>query len=236
MSETTKPVAFKIEVERPEEFTSVAGTDYKTSRELCKIAISLFRPIYADLEGCTFEVDQYGRPILNLFFNHLNFSENDITAFTDKIETEEFKNETMRRIRRASRARLADNAFCITKEGREGLSEFLYDFVLDRAGKPNWNSVAVDVVQPNNTRESLTKVCYVDPVKVLAAYYGKKEGEIQYSYDVAIRSSLQQNQFAAATASKEYLLTITKIDEVQLDRALRNAGIVNPNGLGIIKG
>ena len=235
MKETTEAAVerYAIEVETPEAYRCIGETDFVTSRELCERIINpIGRAVFADYYGCTFDVDTNGQFFVTMYFDHLKH--NDITAFTDEIEVTEAKNELVGRIRKQRRMFTEGNTFKPTTQCKEALSEFIDDRFKDRNGNVNWVNQTTDVAQPNRG-EVLSRVSGISVEKLLAKIYGSNEGDVRYTYDVKILTSIANNAFAMQAVNKDYLVSVTRINEVELDRALRNAGIVNPNGLGIIK-
>ena len=225
---------FSIEIE-PADFSARAtgANDFITSFELCNMINTIMKQIFDDYEGSIFEVAQNGAPIVSLFFHHrLPDDQDACKAFLQKSEETQYKNKLVGRVVYQNRLAREGNSYKISQDAMEGLDKFIYDSFRDRKGKVRWNEITMDVAQPNS-REVLSKVYGIDPVSILKLVYGTKVDDKEYDYEVQIKNSLAANAFTGAGAG--FLLGVTQIDKIQLDRALRNAGIVNPNGLGIIK-
>lgn len=225
---------FTIDIEDKIEFSlsSTSKIDFRTTNEICLLTNEIFKNAYDDFEGSTFEINPYDNSMsISLYFNHRDYNTNDedtVVAFTRDIEDEKYQNKTLSRVKRQNRIyREGINHYNITRDGREGLSKFILPmFKNARDGKVNWNKCVMDVAQPNNTQITLSKVLGIDPCKIFEMVYGSKKGEVNYTYSMFINRSVPAGG---------YLMTIMQIDSVQLDRALRKAGITNPNGLGIVK-
>lgn len=232
VAEKREPFSINIE---PVDFSARATgvNDFITSFEMCNMINTIMKQTFDDYEGSIFEVAQNGAPIISLFFHHrLPDDQNVCKAFLQKSEESQYKNKLVGRVVYQNRLAREGNSYKISQDAMEGLDKFIYDSFRDRKGKVRWNEITMDVAQPNS-REVLSKIYGVDPVAILKLVYGTKMDDKEYDYEVQIKNSLASNAFTGTGAG--YLLGVTQIDKIQLDRALRNAGIVNPNGLGIIK-
>lgn len=217
-----------IELEEHLNFSDVAVgmTNFTTSEKICELVNQIFRSVFADYEGSTYERDQNCNPYINIFFNHRNIDNSAVPrrAFTPDIEEEEIENELVRKVKRNSRIMKYGNRYNITQDAKDAVPKFILNSVKNNKGKVNWNNVSMDVAQPGS-REVLSKISYIDPVAIIAEIFGRNDGDIQYTYELRELNSLPNGST---------LIEIKQINSVQLDRACREIGIVNPNGLGII--
>lgn len=226
---------YEIVVENTEDFRELAVQDFITTTELCQLFNPIFKAAFDDFEGLTAEVFQ-GNVSLTAYFNRLEYGPDALTAFSKNVETS-VSNEALARYKRFNRVQNEGLKYHITKEGKEALTEFLSMNSFQRNSKNvNWNQITGDQAEPVTPYQGQPKVYSVvksiDPIRLLAKVYGKKDGDNDYEYKLDIVSS-KVNAFGAGTP--EFVLSVTRINKKELDRALRNAGISNFTGLGIVK-
>lgn len=231
---------YTIEVE-PQNFElrALGLTDNMKASELCDIVNGIFRPAFEDYEGSKFIVDpQYGNCYIELWFNHrIQEDENTITGFSQNADSGKFKNRTLQRVMTQDRLYREGNSFHITQEGKDAISKFILPRFKNKNGKVNWEVLCRDSAQPTNNfgtnyREVLSCISGISPVEILKAQYGVQNSKgSNVQYEVRVLNSIP----TVIGATPDFLLSIIQVDETQLDRALRNAGMTNPNGLGIVK-
>ena len=210
--------------------------DQMTSYELLSIANSIFSAGFEDFEGTKMVVDNYGNPVIEAWFNHrITETEDSVVGFSQNIDGNKYKNKTTARVMRQNNLYRNGNTYHITQDAKDVFAQYIMPSFKGKNGKVNWDAICGDFVNPSTNgfgygnREVLSKIFAISPVEILKAKYGTKneKGEnVQYS--VTVLSSLPSGQAG-------FLLSVNQINEVQFDRALRNAGVVNSNGLGIYK-
>lgn len=231
-------VPYVIDVE-PQNFEdrAMGFVDNMTSSELCNIANAIFRPAFDDYEGSKLIVDQFGNCYLELWFNHrVPESDDTVVGFSQNVDVAKYKNKTVQRVMNQDKFYREGNSYHPTADAKDAIARYVMSSYKNKKGNVNWEMICGDFAQPTNNmatnyREVLSRITGISPIEILKAQFGsqnKKGANVQYQVKVL-------NSLPSGMGSAEYLLQIQQIDETQLDRALRNAGFSNPNGLGIIK-
>lgn len=216
---------------------AIGLTDNMKSSELLEIVNGIFRPAFEDYEGSKFIVDNFGDCYIELWFHHrLPEDENTITAFSQNVDAGKYRNKTVQRVMTQDRLYREGNSYHPTMDAKDAIAKYVLPKFKNRKGQVNWDAICSDGAQPSNNfgtnyREVLSRIVGISPNEILKAQYGvqnSKGSNVQYQIRVL-------NSIPSVIGVTEYLLSVTQVDETQLDRALRNAGITNPNGLGIVK-
>lgn len=241
-TDETKPAEkFNIEVEVNEQFNPIQSTQFISSSEFCSLVSELFKSVYADFEGCCYEINQQGVSTVALFFNHSEpVDENRENAITRDMPTETggINNEVVRRLRNNDfRVKNGDRYF-LTKEGMEGISRFVIDGLVNKkTGNIDWKKVTAEVAQPGNFFNTpavvYTKVSFLDPVKLAEEIYGRTDenGENQV-YGVRTLRSLAQ---VSPGFHPQYMLAVDKVSEKEVRKLCNMFGIAPTGNLDIIR-
>lgn len=233
------------------------------STGLCDMVNQIFSRFYLDYEGSTFEI-VYGtnKPMICLFFNHRNYSheleeakknEDESVAVACSMNVDDkTENNTLRSLRTMSRRQFEGDRFYLTKEGKEGIGYYLFDYMSIRSiyarGKngvwvPNWSKIVADVADPNTRyynpvdNQQFTKVSFVDPVRIVSEIFGRKDettGE-KWDYGVRIINSLPgiSNYTGMNTNDNNFLLAIERFSENKIYGIARELNLAVPSGLNI---
>lgn len=251
---------FRIINEEPAEFPCVGKVDYKRSLQFCSDVTKIFKEVYDDFYGTTFEISQSGESYICLWFDHNISNDSDkIVAFSqyDNGDTSA-SNEVLNRVRSLNRRARSGNQYKITKFGREGLDEFIKDRIIDGSmvtnlrnnkGKVIWERCAMDVAEPQQhynaqqAQKVFSKVSYIDPAKMYKLIYGEsvisgvdittgKDIVSKVEYKIEVVSSVG----APNGYNKDFLLKIEQINQDELNRILHDIGVGSYSPFGIVNG
>ena len=227
---TKRESSLEINVESPEPFIGMAKVKYLTSKEIAQLAASLFKQIYADFYGSKVDIDTTnGQPTLTLYFSHLQYDENDVTAFSPKADVAGSNELTRRLANQRINATEGRSSYMMTRYGKDGLAKFIAAKFTDKGRNPQWNQISSDVNNGDgrgfNNTMILSQLRGIDISSLFTTIYGSVDdtGE-EVDYLVEIKNSLPTGEF---------LFALTQINKSELDRSIRAAGITNTNSLGI---
>ena len=242
---STKPEEakeFVININDHEKFNGLVETKYISSNELCKLVAEIFRSVYADFEGCRFEINQQGLPFISLFFNHSEPDEKDrVNGVTRTVQdkTGTLKNETVRRIRQHDTNNRVGDRYFLTEEGSSGIGKFIHDFYINKKdGKINWDKITAEVSQRQTyygqPPVSLTQVSMLDPNKLVTEIYGSTDEEgNNIVYSVNLMKSVPQQVGMGLQA--QFFLAIQKVSEKEVVALCNQLGVAPNQGLDIIR-
>ena len=130
----------KIEVE-PQEFDGILKSKITTSFDLAQTVNKLFRPIFADYEGCTILPDQFGTFQLTLFLKDKGPADNGKIKNVQSVIQKTQKSDVMARIQNLNRAN-STSKFELTDETKNALSEFIRK---PQNGNIDWKRHVVEI-------------------------------------------------------------------------------------------
>lgn len=244
MSETNnteKKETFEIVVEEHEKFAHIMDSKFLSSTELCGIISELFKEIYADFEGCKFEIPQGTNiPTIALFFNHRDVNLGSLpTACSKDVVDEKTKNATLRSTRVFQHRLNNGDRYFLTDEGKEGLAPFVMDSrnFFQKDGNVNWGKIVSEVADPNaGVPMQYTKVSYLDPAKIMELIFGKKDGDgTSWVYGVRIIRSIPTFSVIGNVASENFMLAVERVCEEEVIRLSQQLGLSVASGLNIIR-
>lgn len=216
----------KIDVET-EDFNGIATTKYVTSSDLCKIATDLFKGVFDDCEGSTFDIiGNY--PTLAIIFNHGIYDEGARVACAREV-TIDAHSSVIQRVRNRDSLLLHGDRYFLTEDGKEAFRD-LVSFQAYNNGKPNWGKVVNEFSENNQQRmfgygnvPQYTKIGYIDPAKFASLIWGKedKEGN-SVEYIVSIVRAL--NNGVPGMPPSNYMLSITQISAKELQATYEKLG------------
>ena len=253
-----KEDVFSIDNESLADFRCVGKIDYKRSLQLCADVTEIFKGVYEDFYGTTFETTQSGEAYICLWFSHTVGNDDDkVVAFSQYDDYDSSSNnEMLNRVRNLNRRARSGNKYKITKFGREGLNKFIKDRVMDgnmvtnlknNKGNVIWDRCAIDIAEPqqyynnNQAQKVFTKVSYVDIAEIYRFIYGNeivhgvdsfsgKDIVSRVDYKIEIINSLSTpNGY-----NKDFLLKIEQINQDELDRILKDLGVGSYSPFGIV--
>jgi hypothetical protein len=236
---------FDISLESPLGFNDIEQQMFVTSRSFCHRFVNpLFKAAYADYIGSIFTVDRQGVQQVVLYFDHKDHGDS-ITATTKQPTNDDgMVNETILNVRRYTNRVINGDRYYFTNEGKEGLDKFFMNFARKR-GRDGSFKIDYGRVKTttslgggliNQPGQQVTQVSFIDPVKIVETVFGTKTAEgHQLEYDVRIINSVQ-SQYAMMNGSSNlnYLLTIQRLDDNELNEVCGEIGIVGA-GLDIVR-
>ena len=246
------------EIDR-KKFEPTMDTIMMKSTGLCNLANELFSEIYIDYEGSTVEIIHgTNQLMLCLFFNHRDYtnqlnSKKDpnslpLLAMSKDIDEKNIKNSTLRSIRTMDRRQMEGDRFYPTKDGADGLKDFIFpQHVISSIYKkhegrmiPNWKKIVTEVADPNTRafscfeNQQFTKACFIDPIMVVSAIYGKKCSDgTSWEYNVRIVSSLPGINGFNGGRDNNWLVAIERYSENKIFKLARDLNLTVPSGLNI---
>lgn len=233
---------FKIVVEENDSFDPITDSTYMTSTAFGEKVSALFKSVFRDCEGCAFEINQQGQAYIAVYFNH-NEAPDDgsrAAAVSRNIGAgSNVSNETIRRIRDNDNRNRFGDRYYLTKEGKEGIDDFLFDYLLTRNnGKIQWDRITADVSQQGQMygQRALqyTKVSMLDPVKLASIIFGDTDenGE-RVEYGVSVLKSAPQ--MSIGNFQPVWILEIKRVFEKSLVGVCNSLGLAPSSGLNIIR-
>lgn len=238
---------FRIRLDDHDDFNPIAEEKFITSNVFCKSISDIFHQVYADYEGCTFDVNPNQRIFtISLYFNHRDTTGSDLyPACSKEYSDAKAKNDTVRQLRNRDYRLNNGEAYHLTEEGKSGIAEFLcpFDFLFQKNGEVRWNKCVADIADPQAQyvygapRSQLTKVGYIDPVKMANLIYGDVEKDTgkHFVYNVRVAGSLPPvvNMGPNAVPS-DYMIAIEKISAENTEKLAKECGFSFSSGLNII--
>lgn len=235
---------FCIEVTEHEKFDSLRESIFIKSSEFGALVNTIFNSTYADYEGCRIERDQTtNAPMISLIFNHLEKPGDLIYACTKDVDTGT-TNATLRRLRSWENRVRNGEQYNLTKEGKEGLYEFIMrmprTFTKDR--KVRWENVVTTIADTGNpmmANQQFTAVNFVDINYMAGKIYGVEdpEGDGNWIYMTKIVHSapggvVMNNGYGV----QDFAMEITRIKDNRVIEIGQRLGFgYNTNSLNIIK-
>lgn len=230
---------YKIEIEGNEPFDFVEEGLYVTSNDLCAATAAIFREIYEDFYGASFEViPNTNVYTLSLYFDH--YDHTGITAVSKDAGTDDVKNNTLRSTRRHWRHINEGDRYQITEAGKQ-LKQFLFSANEARRNLLNgndakWDVICTEVAEPSTigVSKQLTKISYISPVKIVEAIYGKEVDGDQVEYNVDLKRSVPT--FSMGGQVNNFILRVSRIKTKNIMKLAEQCGIqMQQNGLNIIR-
>jgi len=225
------------------DFDAIVDEKFISSKEFCSNVSAVFKEIFADYEGCTFNViPNSNQPNIELYFNHRDFSTSNLPlALTKDIQVDHTRNHVLAQLReRQARLNNGDKYF-LTDFAQGLLKDVLiggsYIFKKDQSVK--WDKVVVEVADPQArfmpNAESYTKVGFVDPTLIASLLYGDKVNGSNYEYNVRVMRSLPNFNMGGNTTADNFILAVERISEEETKRLASMYGFSFSSGLNIIR-
>lgn len=241
----TKREKFAINVAEHEPFEATAETKYITSNEFCKIVSELFKNVFADYEGCTFDVGNAGEPTISLLFNHGQYSDDDTVACHLRDAKDSDGSSVIRNMRRRDIQLREGDRYHLTEDGKDVIMDLLTPRAFN-GGKPNWGSIVQDIIDRNPTTYYMpasqipqyTRVSFIDIKRLCGLIYGRDVEDDQKDYQVTIASPLNQMSYAMGgmpTGATNYVLSITRASLKEVTKMYEKLGYGNMMGTNIVR-
>lgn len=223
MNENVKP---KVQID-VESFNSTTKSKLTTTLELAGEINQIFRPIFADYEGCTLMPDNMGNLQATLYFKdkgQLDPNDKRIKNLESAINPSK-GSSPMDKIN-ALNARNRNKAYTITEDTKAVLEEFVLR--KDRNGKVNWKEITAEVTEQNQYNYQIyVKISGIDILSILKAKYGSKVDGSPVQYAILFNKPLATMPGVVAT---NYLITITQLDVREVENLCKNIGMMPTQG------
>jgi hypothetical protein len=240
MSETTnktdeKRVPFTVKVDEPFEFEPIAGSKFMTSTKLCQKISQVLKLVFADYEGCIFELTQGGEPTVALLFNHNDHSGSNLTCACERLGSKQVGNTIIDRGRaRDSFIRNGDRFF-LTDDGQDFVKSVIIRRMYNN-GKPNYRDIVSEVYdrgpmtqQFTNNVTQFTKVSFISLDRLCSYCFPKEKNGDVYEYTISVSAPINTGY-----GSANYVLNVTQISSKELAEFCNEIGI-NMQSLNIIR-
>ena len=221
-NEERKKLTINVEAEP---FIGIASTKYITSNDLCKEASEIFRSVFADCEGCTFDV--VGNvPTLAVVFNHGSYDKDARVACTREA-TVDSSAGIVARMRTRDHLLANGDRFFLTEDGKDAFRELL-TFQAYNNGKPNWGKVVVEFSENQQQRfygmnaPQYTKVGFIDLAKIAALIWGTEKDGDSMDYEVHIVRAL--NSGVPGMPPSNFMLAVTQVSSKELQNTYEKLG------------
>lgn len=235
---------FVIQLDEHEPFNATAETKYITSNEFCKLVSELFRGVFADYEGCTFDVGNGGEPTISLIFNHGMYDDDAIVACHRKDGKDIDGSTIIRNIRRRDVQMREGDRYYLTDDGMDVVKDLLVPRAFNN-GKPNWGSIVQDIVDrttatyymPATQIPQYTRVSFIDIKRLCGLIFGRKIDDDQKDYQVSIASPLNQMSYANGmpVGASNYVLSITRASLNEVTKMYEKLGYSSMMGTNIVR-
>ena len=242
MSEETKRDKFVIELDETFEFSPIASSKFITSTDLCSKVSELFHLVFADYEGCVFEMAN-NEPTISLFFNHGEYPDAAHVA-TEKVGGKTVGSTIIDRSRSRDRLLKEGDKFYLTEDGKDVIKDLLTLRVFNN-GNPDFNRIATEWADraPVNAYfqqapTQYTKVSFISVARLCGLLFGSKDAEgNDVEYDVNVRCALNPTGFGFnnGAVNNNYVLNITRVSSKELVDFYNKIGLGASIGNAIIR-
>lgn len=179
----TEKTKFEIKVDNHPKFNYLYQSAIWDSTELCQVVNSVFKQVYADWEGSTFElIPGTANFMCCLHFNHRNTDGSPMPNACTMQPTESNIRSSVVQGRRSMDQRNRDgDKYYLTEEGKKGIAKFIQDnpSLVNKDGSYKWDKIVIDEAEQENAfnaygapRLQYTKVSFIDPNKILQEVFG----------------------------------------------------------------
>lgn len=222
-------IPFEIQVGEHMEFAGVNANMLISSNELGKAASELFRSVFADFEGCIYEIPQGSTPYFSLVFNHGVYDENVHTACSRAGETKGDQGSVLARIRYRDAQITNGDRYLINDDGKDVVIPLLVPRMYNN-GNPNWKAIVTEYSEGpvgiyGYRGPQYTKIAYIDPDRLCGLLFGNKlEDGTRVEYHTSIFAPMSS---AMGQQVANYMLTITRISEKELSSAYEKLGLAS---------
>ena len=221
---------FKIELSEFAEFKGMATTMFISSNELGKLVSDLFHDIFADFEGCIFEIPQNSQlpPYYSLIFNHGDYDDKAIVACERANGAKNSDNDVLARIRYRDAQLTNGDRFILNEDGKDAIKPLLLHRIFNN-GNPNWKTITGDFTEGNQglygyQGRQYTKVSFIDPDRLCSLLYGSKDGDSNVDYHVSIFGPM--NNFAGQMSSN-FMLSVIRVSEKEVGSTYEKLGLAS---------
>ena len=207
-------------------FNGINATKYITSNDLCKMATNIWKSVFADAEGATFDI--VGNvPMLAAIFNHGIYDKDACVACVREGAVDNNAN-IMARYRSRDRLLINGDRHFISEDGKDVFTDLL-SMQAFANNKPNWGKVVAEFSENTQQRmyygpqnNQYTKIGYIDLAKFVSLIWGSEVDGDPVDYIVTIVMPLN-NGFAGMSPTN-YMLSVTQISSKELQATFEKLG------------
>lgn len=222
---------FQIEVTEHLPFNDVARSKYVTSNDFLAAVAELFKNVFSDFEGCTFDVGN-GEATVGLIFNHGEYDEDAVVACM-RPGSDDCSSSVIARTRTRDHMLQEGDRYQLTQDAKDAITPLLVQKFYNN-GKPNWKQIAGDFVERNGNNiympmkmaQTYTKISGIDLNRLCSLLYGNKIENDFMEYQVNIVSALnpQAYQMFGASINSNYMLLITRASSNEVKAVYEKLG------------
>lgn len=228
MSDDNKREAYEIELD-PINFEPDSDSKFMLSQDFERLVNSIFKSVFADWYGATFEVIN-GMPVFNFHFRHIDPVEGEHMA-TERTSSKTLGNSILDKTRSRDYRLKEGDRYYITEDGMDVIKKLLIPRAYAQ-GKPNWKNLVSEVqdrignmYQPQII--PLTKVTMIDPARIASMIWGYKDdnSEVEYGINVLRDTNANMGMGVPGSINPNYLLIITRAHVGALSKTSQSLGI-----------
>ena len=217
---------FSINVEA-EPFNGISTTKFVTSSDLCKVAADIFKSVFDDCEGVTFDIIG-NLPTLSVVFNHGIYESGSRLGITREASVDA-NASIVQRLRSRDRLLANGDRYFATEDAKDVFTDLL-SFQVFNNGKPNWGKVVNEFSENTQQRfygygqnPQYTKIGYIDLAKFVSLVWGKSDNDgNSVDYIVSIVHALSNG--VPGMPPSNYMLSVTQISAKELQATYEKLG------------
>ncbi len=218
---------FKVQIDEHYDFDAIASSKYITSQELCKMVSDLLKCVFADFEGCKFEVNQGMEPTIALYFNHNDHTGSDLPCACEKNGAAKVGNTIIDRGRARDMFNRNGDKYYLTDEGKEFVKGLLARRYFNN-GNPDFGRIVGEEQERGAINNSFipqytiyTKVAFISISRICSLLFGNGEEENdRVEYEVNVSSPLPSGYGVS-----NFVLNVTRISSKELSNFCNKIGI-----------
>ena len=235
-SSEAKREPFVVEIDEHYPFDSIAASKFITSNELCKMVSDLLRGVFADYEGCIFEVNQGMEPTISLIFNHGDYTGSDLPVCCERSGAKQVGNTVIDRGRSRDLFNRNGDRYYLTEDGQDFVKQLIIRRLYNN-GNLDYKRIVSEIVDrgPVNTTfvqqlNQYTKVAFISIDRLCSLLFGTdEENGDRVEYTVGISAPIN-----AGYGVSNYVLNITRISAKELSSFCNKIG-VNMQTINIVR-
>lgn len=234
----SKRVPFEVTIDEHYDFDAIAASKFITSNELCKMVSDLLHGVFADYEGCIFEINQGMEPTISLIFNHGDYSNSDLPCACERNGVKQVGNTIIDRGRSRDQFNRNGDRYYLTEDGQDFVKQLIIRRLYNN-GNLDYKRIVGEIVDrgPINTSfvaqmNQYTKVSFISIDRLCALLFGTdEESGDRVEYTVGISAPINPGYNTAIT---NYVLNITRISAKELSNFCNKIG-VNMQAINIVR-
>ena len=225
--EARKP--FKVEITDHYDFNAIASGMFITSNEFCKMVADMMKSIFADFEGCTFDVQNGGgEPTIGLIFNHGDYTNSELPVCCERSGAKPVGSTIIDRGRSRDLYNRNGDRYFLTEDGQDFVKTLISRRFFNNGGNIDFKRVVSEFVDRgpaniafNQQQVQFTKVCWIDIKRLCALLFGTdEENGDNVEYDFRLCAPIQSYGSVC-----NYVLKIDRISAKELTNFCTKIGV-----------